>query len=564
MKNHILFVDDERSILSSIKRAFRKTPLNILTTDSVEEALELIESKTISVLVSDYTMPGSTGADLLEKAKAIRPEMTRIILSGNGDQEATVESINRGAASRFLAKPWDDAQLINEITDAVSEWKKRVFLDTEKNLLNHTSFLEIVDGKISAKSAENYALAYFGFHDFERIQDRIGRVKIVEFMKHIVPASMNVDACVALGALDTHRYCALVSLSESCVDVESEVRELVDQFPLSTEFDDQKIKFSYDIGFVAVDSVNTTASSLLEKSITAYRHSCDLNGQTVIEYKACMDERKNSLNALENGLDAALSDNEFVLYYQPKINANDGSVHGAEALIRWNSKELGLVQPNDFIPIIERDKAIIDVGQWVLGEAAQQWMSWYGVLDENSTVSVNVSPKQLQDNTFIKRLETVLTETGIKASNLELEITESLMMEDIWKTISMLKDIKSLGVMLSIDDFGTGYSSLSHLSLMPVDLLKIDRSFISPMSESKESRNLVNNLIRMGHDLGVEIVAEGVEDENQLNILKEYGCDFIQGYYYSPPVPAEEFTKLVGQFEVSRVESELVGFRAAG
>lgn len=546
MKNYILFVDDERSILNAIKRVFRKTSLSVLTTDSVDEALEIIGTKTISVLVSDYTMPGSTGADLLEKAKKIRPEMTRIILSGNGDQEATVESINRGSASRFLAKPWDDEKLVSEITEAVSEWEESVYTNVEKKLLKQDSFIDIVNNKLNATANESMALIYFGLSDIERLQGRISQTNLTEFLGHIVPAPENMEGCVAIGKMDSHRFCALLALTG---EPENQVLDFVSRFPGSTVFDKQKVNLQYKAGFVLPSKDDAILSQLLENVTTAYQESCSRNAFAPVRYSSTMDEQKNALNTIENGLDDALKHNEFELYYQPKINAADGSLHGAEALIRWNSKELGLVQPNDFIPLIERDGAIIDIGQWVLSEAARQWVSWYGSAKTDETISVNVSPKQLQDDTFVKRIECVIADTGIDPSNLELEITESLMMEDPWKTISILKDIRALGVRLSIDDFGTGYSSLSHLSLLPVDILKIDRSFITPMSESKESRDLVNNLIKLGHDLGVGIVAEGVEDEGQLKLLREYGCDVIQGYYYSPPVPADDYALLVENYK---------------
>lgn len=555
MQINILFVDDEPSILNAIKRVFRKSPYTILTADTAERALELIQTTAISVLVSDYTMPGKTGAELLAAARKIRPDMTGVILSGNGDQEATIQSINLGAASRFLTKPWDDNELILEIDNAVAEWEETRYQQPDKKLLNQTAFVETVDALVSTGQLSRHVVVYFGIRDFEKMQTRLGWSQVANFLRYIAPSPSSLNSCLALGLLDDNHYCGLVSIEDCPGDIESTVLNIVNLLPSSVLYDNQKYRISLDVGYCPVSGENEQASELIDRALTACEHA-KVSGQTsLVGFQPSMDEQKQNLQVMENNLQDALTENEFVLYYQPKINSLDGSMHGAEALIRWNSKYLGMVMPDKFIPLAERNDSIIDIGQWVMGEAAHQWVNWQGIRDLKSTVSVNVSQKQLQDSSFVKRIESVLSETGIDASMFELEITETLMMEDISTTISVLKEIKALGVMLSIDDFGTGYSSLSQLNLLPVDTLKIDRSFILPMMESKVSRDLVRNLINMGHDLGIDIVAEGVEEVEQLNFLIGYGCDVIQGYYFSPPVPADEYLKLIDKYRIEHTSA---------
>lgn len=555
MQINILFVDDEPSILNAIKRVFRKSPYKILTADTAERALELIQTTAISVLVSDYTMPGKTGAELLAAARKIRPDMTGVILSGNGDQEATIQSINLGAASRFLTKPWDDNELILEIDKAVAEWEETRYQLPDKKLLNQSAFVETVDALVSSGQLSHHVVVYFGIRDFEKMQTRLGWSQVTNFLRYIAPFPSSQNSCLALGLLDDNHYCGLVSIEDYPGDIESTVLNIVNLLPSSVVYDNQKYRISLDVGYCPVSGENEQASELIDRALTACEHA-RLAGQTnLVGFQPSMDERKQNLQVMENSLQDALAENEFVLYYQPKINSLDGSMHGAEALIRWNSKYQGMVMPDKFIPLAERNDSIIDIGQWVMGEAAHQWVNWQGIRDLKSTVSVNVSQKQLQDTSFVKRIESVLSETGIDASMFELEITETLMMEDISTTISVLKEIKALGVMLSIDDFGTGYSSLSQLNLLPVDTLKIDRSFILPMMESKVSRDLVRNLIKMGHDLGIDIVAEGVEEVEQLNFLIGYGCDVIQGYYFSPPVPADEYLKLIDKYQIEHTRA---------
>ncbi len=555
MQSFVLFVDDEPSILSAIKRVFRKTNHKVLTASTTEDALTLIRTKPISVLVSDYTMPGLTGAELLAQAKNIRPDMTRIILSGNGDQDATIQSINRGAASRFLTKPWDDQQLVNEIDKAYAEWEMGQFLNRDKKLLNQAAFEETVANLYSKEPANSFALINFAVRDLAGMRTRIGRDRVLDFLQSIIPSQLPASDCAALGILADDRFCALLPVESDDEQVESVLAEFLGQFSGTVLFEDQKYQVSIEAGFHVIEDTSLDVSQVIDHAEMAYQQAKDATRKELVEYSPEMDEKKKNLRVLENGLQDAQSGNEFTLYYQPKINTLDGSMHGAEALIRWNSSSFGMVPPNQFIPLAERDDTILDLGHWVMDEAARQWVSWFGNRDVSATISVNVSTKQLEDPTFIKRLEQVLERTEIDASRFELEITESLMMMNVHETVKVLQDIKKLGVMLSIDDFGTGYSSLSHLSLLPIDTLKIDRSFIHPMQASRESRDLVRNLIKLGHDLGVHIVAEGVEEEKQLNILRAYGCDVIQGYYFSPPVPAADYTQLIERYPAEQKSS---------
>jgi len=225
-------------------------------------------------------------------------------------------------------------------------------------------------------------------------------------------------------------------------------------------------------------------------------------------------------------------------------------LHGAEALLRWNNPTLGFVSPLDFIPVAEENDLISEIGHWVMETASYQWNDWFKGQKTDVRISVNVSPRQLWDRQFVEQVSQVLVSTKIDPSVLELEITESVMMQDIETAISVLHEIKSLGVKTSIDDFGTGYSSLNYLHRLPLDVLKIDRSFVLPLEERKESQSLVKNLIVLGQDLNMEIVAEGVENEAQLDLLLNMGCDVIQGYYYSPPITTDEFTALMKTYPV--------------
>ena len=243
----------------------------------------------------------------------------------------------------------------------------------------------------------------------------------------------------------------------------------------------------------------------------------------------------------------ALDKEEFVLHYQPKVNLASGKLTGAEALIRWNDPRTGLVPPGRFIPILEETGLIHDVGRWALRKAIEDYLRWRAAGLAAVRIAVNVSPLQLRNRGFIAEIEQAIGIDAHAAAGLELEITESLIMEDVKHSIASLQAIRAMGVTIAIDDFGTGFSSLSYLSKLPVDTLKIDRSFVIDMTAGPEGLALVSTIINLAHSLKLKVVAEGVETEEQSRLLRLLNCDEMQGFLFSKPVPGEIFeTKFLG------------------
>lgn len=541
MENTILFVDDELAILNAIKRVFRKSPYKVLTASSGEEAIQILESTPISVLISDYSMPDLTGAKLLAKAKTIRPDTVRIILSGNNDQEATIESINNGGAARFLTKPWDDNNLIAEVENAMTAWESNQYVCREKQILTQTAAINLIESLSTTVENDSVVVACIGVIGLDTIKNNTGVNGVTQLLTDLAPASNTLDDNVTLAITNDQNFCAVIQNAHESITPEQMVAEVVSTFSTKYLFNEQNIPISFHAGFVILNENTVSFEELISNAYTALQEAKSTNSDDAVAYDNGMDIQTNRRLIVESNLYEALEKNEFVLYYQPKIDARSGTLHGAEALIRWNNKTLGLVPPFEFIPLAEQSKLINDIGEWVTLDAVNQWANWYSEQTEKPVVSVNVSPRQLKDPQFIQRIENCLTASKIDPALLELEITENLMVENLDSTLDVLHEIKQLGLTLSIDDFGTGYSSLSYLHKLPADIIKIDRSFILPMLESPENTELVKNLIRLGHDMNMQIVAEGVECEQQLTILREFGCDVIQGYFFSPPVPATEF-----------------------
>jgi EAL domain-containing protein (putative c-di-GMP-specific phosphodiesterase class I) len=244
---------------------------------------------------------------------------------------------------------------------------------------------------------------------------------------------------------------------------------------------------------------------------------------------------------IENRLRRALEREEFVLHYQPKVNIVSGKLTGAEALIRWNDPVSGLTPPGRFIPILEETGLIHDVGRWALRKAIEDYQRWRNQGLPAVPIAVNVSPLQLRNQNFVAEIRQAVSVAADAAAGLQLEITESVIMQDVNHSISSLLAIRALGVTIAIDDFGTGFSSLNYLAKLPVDTLKIDRSFVVEMVSATGGMTLVSVIINLAHALKLNTVAEGVETEEQLRQLRSLGCDEMQGYLFGKPVPVESF-----------------------
>jgi len=282
------------------------------------------------------------------------------------------------------------------------------------------------------------------------------------------------------------------------------------------------------------------ADTLLKNAEAALKKA-KAGGERYLFYAEKMSEMVVGRLNLENQLREALDKQEFVLHYQPKINLVSGKVTGAEALIRWNDPRTGLVPPGRFIPIMEEIGLIQEVGRWALGKAVEDYLRWCNAGLAAVRIAVNVSPLQLSNRGFIAEINEAIGIDARAAAGLELELTESMVMEDVKHSIAILQMVRAMNVTVAIDDFGTGFSSLSYLSKLPVDTLKIDRSFVDDMTAAPEGTAVVSTIINLAHSLKLKVVAEGVETEEQAQLLRGLNCDEMQGYLFSKPLSCEIF-----------------------
>jgi diguanylate cyclase (GGDEF)-like protein/PAS domain S-box-containing protein len=299
------------------------------------------------------------------------------------------------------------------------------------------------------------------------------------------------------------------------------------------------------IGVAVFPSEGTTADNLIEHADIAMYRAKKLGRNNFQFYTPAMNEESLERVRIESALRNALERDEFVLYYQPQVDLATGDIVGMEALIRWQHPELGMVPPVRFVGVAEETGLIVPIGAWVMREAAAQNKAWHDAGLGQLRVAVNLSARQFGDPELIGGIEAVLADTGLDPAYLELELTESLFMSDVTPAVELLHRMKALGVKLSIDDFGTGYSSLSYLSRFPIDVLKIDRSFVADITDDANDAAIVSSIIALAHNLKLAVIAEGVETVEQLDYLRSQGCDEMQGYYFSRPLPAAEFEQLV-------------------
>ncbi len=448
----------------------------------------------------------------------------------------------------------EEMRLLRELADDISfalnhlEKQERLnflaYYDPLTRLANRTLFHErLQQGVLHAQEqGRKLALVLMDIERFKTINDTFGRQAGDALLKTVAGRMSEAVADASrLGRLDADHFAILV------MDVQSgeELAHLIEHrsaeiFGPPFRIGDADLRLSAKFGIALFPADGPDADTLFRNAEAALKNT-KTSGEQSLFYTRAMNARVAEKLTLENQLRQALEQGEFVLHYQPKINLVSGKLTGAEALIRWNNPRTGLVPPGHFIPILEETGLINEVGRWALRQTLADFLRWRAAGLAAVRIAVNVSPLQLRHRDFIAEIKAAIGIDPHAAAGLELEITESLIMENIKHSIEDLKTIRALGVTIAIDDFGTGFSSLSYLAKLPVDTLKIDRSFVIDMTAGPEGLALVSTIINLAHSLRLKVVAEGVETEEQSRLLRLLNCDEMQGYLFSKPVPGDIF-----------------------
>ncbi len=420
--------------------------------------------------------------------------------------------------------------------------------DALTNLPNRVLFTDRLDQSLSRASlhGSSVALLFLDLDRFKIINDTLGHNvgdQALQALSERLRASVREGDTVA--RLGGDEFAIVLEDIASPDDVAPSARKILDILSQPIQLNEYEFIITTSIGISLFPLDGEDTQTLLKNADIAMYRAKDEGRNTYQFYSADMSAKAFERLNLETSLRHALEREEFVLYYQPQQNLSDGKVFGVEALIRWQHPDLGLISPLEFIPLLEETGLIIPVGEWVLRTACFQAQEWNENSNKSLRMSVNLSGRQITSSNFIATVEQALEDSKLDPNLLELEMTESILMQDMQSTIRTLEIISSKSVRLAIDDFGTGYSSLSYLKRFPIDTLKIDRSFIRDLTQDPEDATLVEAIIAMGRTLHLNVVAEGVETEQQLKFLQMHDCSSIQGYLISKPLPAAELTSLL-------------------
>lgn len=393
-------------------------------------------------------------------------------------------------------------------------------------------------------SKEKLAVIFIDIDQFKWINESLGHQigdQILQFLSNRL-----LEGIGGRGTLCRFTGDEFTLIVENVSDIQ-EISELVTNFTKSLKtpylFNGQEFLMTASIGISMYPEDGATVETLIKNADIAL-HRAKQRGRDGLEfYEGEMNDFIVKRIEMERDLRKAIPKNELELFYQPQVFLDDGSLIAFEALVRWNHPKLGLVSPAQFIPLAEETGLIEPIGKWVLYTACNQLKKWNKLGVTNISISVNVSGRQFQNREFVYQVRDAILRTGIEPQYLHLELTESIMIENVQYSLAIMKELKLLGVKLSVDDFGTGYSSLSYLKDFPIDILKIDRSFIRNLSSASfdsSDASIVQAIITMCKGLSVIPLAEGIEKEDQMNLLRQYGCELAQGYLISKPVPSRE------------------------
>ncbi|KQW87852.1 hypothetical protein ASC94_25490 [Massilia sp. Root418] len=329
-----------------------------------------------------------------------------------------------------------------------------------------------------------------------------------------------------------------------------QVQRVLDCLAAPLLIDGQELFFTCSAGIAVYPDDSVDPGALMERSDIAMYRAKEMGGNNYQFYTPAMNEQLGERMLIEGALRTALERRELVLHYQPQVDTASGRIVGMEALVRWQHPELGMVAPNRFIPLAEETGLILPVGAWVLRTACEQLMAWRAAGQRDGLrMAVNVSARQMAEPDFVQSVAAVLAETGLPPACLELELTESQVMNDVEHAIAVMHEVKKLGVLLAIDDFGTGYSSLAHLKRFEIDVLKIDQTFVRDLTVDPDDAAIVTTIIALAANLKLDVISEGVETLEQMAFLRQHGCRQMQGYYFSRPVPAAAFEAVLVENE---------------
>jgi diguanylate cyclase (GGDEF)-like protein len=566
----LLIVDDQPEVLRMMLTILREEH-DCLTAGSAEEALTLLPDGNVDLLISDIRMNGVSGLELIPRALAASPDTVVIMMSGEETIDNAIGAMRAGAFD-YIRKPFDYDHVQAAVRRALDHGALAIAKAHYENHLEelvrqrtteleHLTFYDSVTGlpnqvlcgdrlavaiRNAQRGGHRAGVFSISMDQLDTLKDALGHSLADEAFREVARRlSAGLRESDTIGRFEGNEFVVILSAVEKTEDIVDAVHRIraVFQTPFTLEGLELAVSASIGISLYPDDGLTPAILFRSAHSAMGLAREADENGYRF--YAPEMNGAMRRRLSIENSLRRAIARQEFELHYQPQMDMVSGRIVGAEALVRWRGTEGSSVSQEEFIHAAEDSGLIVPVGEWVFRTACEQMTAWRSQGFAGFRLAVNLSARQFRQKDLCATICRTLQETGARPEEFELEMTESCILHDFQSSEAVLRRLKTFGIGIALDDFGTGYSSLSYLKRLPVDRLKIDRSFIRDITLDPDSAALVMTIINLAHNLRLGVIAEGVETAEQLRLLHLLRCDQWQGYLRSNPVPAEQFERLL-------------------
>jgi diguanylate cyclase (GGDEF)-like protein len=530
-------------------------PFDVECAERLSQGLERLSAGETGLVLLDLSLPDSLGLETFAKVYAHSPTVPIIVLTGNDDANVALSAVKSGAQDYLIKGRLDRELLLRSMQYSIERKRYQVQLEHQANydaltgLPNRNLLHDRLKQSVYAQRMPRaVAVVFIDLDHFKFVNDSLGHSigdKLLQGMAHRLSTVLRDGDTVA--RLGGDEFVLILNDQSNEEMIYRAMQRITATLAEPIDVDGKELVVTCSAGISLYPQDGPDVDTLLKNADAAMYRAKEHGRNNFQFYTAEMNERVNERLALENALRRAIERKEFLLHYQQRVDLKTGAIVGAEALVRWLHPEWGVVRPARFIPLAEETGLIVPIGEFVLREACRQVRAWLDAGLKPGVVSVNLSARQFRQEGLVRLVSRVLEETGVDPSYLEMELTESTVMHSVEAAIATLQGLKSLGVSLSVDDFGTGYSSLAYLKNLPIDKLKIDRSFVRDIGNGDDGGEgiLAQAIISLGHNLHLHVVAEGVETDAQVRFLRRHKCDEVQGFFYGEPVEPAAHAKLL-------------------